>query len=198
MGLIENFFVELDRVWKQPLEKRIPLRVIGSGALMLQANYERRTKDGDVIETADLTNEIKKTLLGIAGKGTDMHKRWNIYLDIVIPGLPFFPQQPRYHPAPGLKGLKALDVHVLDVLDVVVTKLKRFNANDASDVKAMVDLGLVDHKLFVERFETAVDRFSMDARAEENLPKCIKNLNTVERDYLQVPESKIALPDWME
>lgn len=102
MSLIENFFVELDRAWKRPPKERIPLRVIGSAALMLRTDYERRTKDGDVIETDDLTEEIKKELLGVAGQGTDMHRRWNTCLDIVIRGLPFFPQRPQYHPIPGL------------------------------------------------------------------------------------------------
>ena len=196
MGLIEDFFADLDRGWKRPRGGRIPLRVIGSAALMLGTGYERRTKDGDVIETDELTVDIRKALLDVAGKGADMHMRWGIYLDIVIRGLPFLPRRPVYHPVAGLKALKAFDVHALDVTDVVVTKLMRFNANDASDVKAMVDLGLVKRKDLVQRFESAVDNFSMDARAED-LPRCIRNLNTVERDHLRVPESKIDLPDWM-
>lgn len=51
MNLVDDFFEELDRLWT-PEEggRRIPLHVIGTTALVLQTNYERGTKDGDVLE----------------------------------------------------------------------------------------------------------------------------------------------------
>jgi hypothetical protein len=36
-------------------------------------------------------------------------------------------------------------IEVLDVVDVVVSKLKRFHANDLRDIEAMVDRDLVPH-----------------------------------------------------
>jgi hypothetical protein len=82
------------------------------------------------------------------------------------------------------------------VVDVVVSKLKRFHANDVSDVRAMVDAGRVDHARLVERFRLAVDVFSCDARADD-LPRYVGNLHRVEREYFGVPESDIELPDWI-
>jgi hypothetical protein len=41
------------------------------------------------------------------------------------------------------------------------------------------------------------DRFEMDARAETHLAECIDNLNQVERDLLQVDETSIELPGWL-
>ena len=81
--------------------------------------------------------------------------------------------------------------------DIVVSKLKRLNQNDIDDIKAMAGKNLLDHKKLVSRFESAVDRFSTDARAED-LPTYIRNLNRIERDFLGVPESRIELPGWME
>jgi hypothetical protein len=43
----EQFFQDIDAGWKWPATDKILIRVLGSAALMLQANYERGTKDGD-------------------------------------------------------------------------------------------------------------------------------------------------------
>lgn len=92
--------------------------------------------------------------------------------------------------------MKHFEIEALDVVDVIVTKLKRFNANDVSDVSAMVAGGWLKHPEMIERFRRAVDGFSMDARAED-LPHYVKNLHAVERDYFRVPPSQIELPDWI-
>jgi hypothetical protein len=198
MSAIKNFFLEVDRLWKPHGPGKIKLRVIGSGALLLQTDYERGTKDGDVLESLELTPDIKERLRTLAGKKTDLHKRTRLYLDIVVSGLPFLPHGPKFHPQNSLNSeLTHFEIATLDVVDVVVSKLMRFNSDDAGDVAAMVNKGLVPHKKLVERFSAAVDGFSMDARAED-LPKIIKNLHKVERDLFHVPESRIELPDWME
>jgi hypothetical protein len=108
----------------------------------------------------------------------------------------FLPQKPVFLPAPALP-LTNFSVEVLELTDVVVSKLKRFNQNDAADIAAMAQKRLLDHKRLVERFEAAVDFHSTSAYAED-FPKAIANLNRVERDYLGVPESAIELPDWMQ
>lgn len=64
MQLLEDFFTEIDRSWRRPpaqLEK-LQLSLIGSGALMLQASYERGTKDSDVFETHGLPADIQPQL----------------------------------------------------------------------------------------------------------------------------------------
>jgi len=198
MTEIEAFFKEIDRLWEPTQPAKIPLRVIGSGALFLQTSYSRTTKDGDVLETLHVTPELKTKLTALAGKHTPLHKRTGLYLDIVIPGLPFLPHGPIYHAQKKLNGsLRHFSIEALDVTDVVVSKLTRFNQNDADDVRAMVDLNLVTHARLIERFSAAVDGFAMDSRAD-NFPRYIANLHRVERDMLRVPESKIELPDWMQ
>jgi len=197
VALIRDFFIELDRRWKQTQAERIPLRVIGSTALMLHTRYERRTKDSDVIETDFLTEPVRVALLDIAGQTTELHRRYGMYLDIVARAIPFLPHPPAYRLVESLENLKNFSVDALDATDVVVSKLKRFNANDAGDVEAMVNMGVVEHARLIERFKSAVDGYELDARVEE-LPKFIANFHVVERDWFQVPETRIDLPDWMD
>lgn len=195
--MFDRFFQEIDRGWRGSRATKIPLRLIGSAALMLQADYRRGTKDGDVWQTASITDEIKASLIAMAGKGTSLHKRHGIYIDVVANGLPFLPSPPRWHAQGELNAtLTTFEVEVLDVVDVVVSKLKRFHANDQSDVKAMIDLDRVPHAQLVERFRTAMDVFTGDARAGQ-LRGYIANLNRVERDMLGVDETEIELPDWI-
>ncbi|PIP82624.1 MAG: hypothetical protein CO113_15685 [Elusimicrobia bacterium CG_4_9_14_3_um_filter_62_55] len=196
MAAIEAFLRDIDGRWKPEGEGKITLQVLGSCALMLQADYERGTKDGDVLETGQLTAPIKRRLSDLAGAGTDLHKRHRLYIDFVPAGLPFLPQRPDFHPAKSLADLRRFRVEVLDAADVVVSKLKRFKPDDIKDIRAMVvECGLVDHARLLERFHRAADWFSMDARSE-SLPRIVKNLNTVEREYFDAPPTRIELPEW--
>ncbi len=197
MKIIEEYFSELDKRWRLPQENPIPLRVIGAGALMLQTNYSRGTKDADILEIEEISGEIRKKLLELAGQGSELHRSYRLYLDIVREAITFLPQQPVFCEIRSLQELRNFKVEALDVTDTVVSKLKRFNANDVSDIRAMIKSGKVEHSKLLERFRMAVDRYSVDARAED-LPKYVKNLHTAERDYFMVPETDIKLPDWLE
>ena len=197
MRIIEDFFHDVDAAWSWETAPRIPLRLIGSTALFLQTSYVRGTKDSDILELQDLTRETKARLLSIAGPRTKIHERRKIYLDIVGNGIPFMPWPARWHPVTALAGaLRNFDVSVLDVVDVVVSKLKRLHEDDLTDVAAMVERDLVPHAALIERFRSAVDSFSGDARASD-LPKYVRNLHRVERDVLGVDESEVELPSWI-
>jgi hypothetical protein len=192
--MIGDFFRDIDERWKPSGPDKIRL---GSTALMLRSNYDRGTKDSDVLETAQITKAVAEQLRALAGKGTDLHRRHRMYLDIVSAALPFLPQQPRCHPHPSLTAsLANFEIEVLDVIDVVVSKLKRFNPADQSDIEAMIDRGLVPHDALIERFNDAVDAFEMDARADD-LPQYVRNLHSVERNIFDVSETAIELPAWI-
>jgi hypothetical protein len=134
----------------------------------------------------------------LAGPGTTLHSRHKLYIEIVSSGLPLLPQAPAWRDIPELnKDLTSFRLEVLDVLDVIVSKLRRFHANDVRDIEAMVNLDLVPHEALLERFLSAVECFLMDSRAE-NLSRCVKNFHRVERDMLLVNETPIALPDWLQ
>ena len=123
MKRIHDLLSDVDRKWKPLGDEPVRLRIIGSAALMLQSDFERGTKDGDILEADEITS--------------------------------------------------------------------------IDDIKAMSVRKLLVHKRLIDRFGSALDRFSADARAED-LPRFIKNLNSIERDVLGVSESVIDLPDWMQ
>jgi len=93
--------------------------------------------------------------------------------------------------------LKNFSIKVLDVVDVVLSKLTRFNRQDADDIREMVERDLVDHGRLVARFNAAADWFSIDARVSQ-LPRYLKNLRTIEHDFLDVQPSDIELPEGAE
>lgn len=83
MTLIHEFFRELDAGWGTPPPAKVCLRVIGSSALMLQTDYARGTKDSDVLETNDLTDNVKSRLLAAGGMGSRLHTKYAMYLELV-------------------------------------------------------------------------------------------------------------------
>lgn len=158
---------------------------------MLQAQYERGTRDSDVLETESLTRPIKDALLALAGRSTRLAAQAGMYLDIVPNGFPFLPRVPDWRPVSTLR-LEHFEVQALAVVDVVVSKLKRFSANDVDDADATIKLGLVGHAELVVRFQSAFTEFSHDSRAAD-LERYVANLHRVERDLLGVSETDFDL-----
>lgn len=190
MTIIHDLFAEIDEQWPGAQTR---LSLIGCGALMLQVDYERGTKDGDVFETLELSAEAKTQLVALAGPGSKLHARHKLYVDIVKNGVPFLPHVPKWN---RVQKLRKLEIVALDVVDVVVSKLKRFNANDQTDIDAMIERELVPHERLLTRFRLAVEEFAGDARAED-LPKYVENLHRIERDMLGAAETEIELPSWI-
>lgn len=196
MKPIHRFLAEIDERWKPAGGEPIRLKIIGSAALMLQADYERGTKDGDILEAAEITPAVREQLLALAGPKSALFQKYRMYIEVVTRAIMFLPQKPVFHPIPE-PAMRNFSAEALDLTDVVVSKLKRYNQNDAADAEAMARLGLLDHARLVERFEAAVDFHSTSAYAED-FGRFIANLNRVERDFLRVPESMIELPDWLQ
>ena len=196
--MVEAFLQDLDARWKPVATERIVLRVIGSTALMLQAKYVRGTKDSDVFHTNEIDDDLAKRLLAIAGVGTDVHKRHRLYIQLVRSGLLFRRQVVEWRALDELNaGLRSFRIEVMSVLDVVVSKLKRLNANDLTDIQAMIERELVTHEALIACFRDAVD-FTMDAKADD-LPQYRANLHRVERDMFGIEApTPIELPRWVE
>ena len=195
MSVIEAFLQEVDAAWRQP-GPTIPLRIIGSTALMLQTSYDRGTKDSDILETDELTYPIAARLIEIAGPDTAIHKRRGLYVDIVRRGIPFRRQTPVCVPLEQLNAkLQHFEVSAMSVVDVVVGKLARFIANDRSDIDAMIARELAAHDEVVSCFQEAID-FKMGLTSDE-FARHLRNLHTVERDMFDVAETELKEPSWV-
>ena len=92
------------------------MRVIGSTALFLQADYSRGTKDTDILELENLTPNIQEKLLHFGGKESVLFKKYRIYLEIVGRSWPFLHQKPLFHPIEKLnQSLKNFRIEALDI-----------------------------------------------------------------------------------
>jgi hypothetical protein len=196
MTPFETFLQDLDRLYagqKPTGTAKVGLRILGSVALMIQADYVRGTKDGDVLETTPINQGIKQELLGLGGKGTALANRHGLYLDIVNSGILFIPHATVYRPFPELSvALSCFDVEVMDITDACVTKLNRFSGNDQADLAAMVRLGKLDHAHFLERFLSAIDHCRGQAFSDD-YPRIVDRFHQAERDIFLVPETHIDL-----
>lgn len=137
-----DFFTELDAAWPTPAGTPFALRIIGSTALMLMHDYQRGTKDTDILRTLDLTSEISSRLVDLGGRASPLSRRHRMFLEIVPSGFPFLPRAPRWHRV-DIPTLRVFEVHALDVVDVVVAKLARLNDSDLGDIEAMIERELV-------------------------------------------------------
>ena len=196
MRPLEGFMRDLDGRFAGGRHPRLGLRLIGSTALMLQSSYQRGTKDVDVLESNEVEPGARADLLALAGRGTVLALRHAMYLEFVPGGIPFLPQQPRWHVVPGLADLRGFTVEVLDVVDVVVAKIARWSALDQQDARAVIERDLVPHALLVDRFRAAVDWLVGDARANQ-LPRSVDRLHELEETMLAVEPTAIDLPSWI-
>lgn len=198
MSPFVNLLVDVDRRWDAVDDARIELRIIGASALLMQSDYNRATKDSDVLETDELDAKTKARLLALAGAGTELARRHRLYVEMVPQGLPLLPAQPDWHARPEInRQLAHFVVCTLDIHDVVLSKLLRFSANDISDIEAMVGRELVTHSRLLARFRSAIGWLAESARGHL-AAACVANFNRVERDMFVVRESAIELPDWLD
>jgi hypothetical protein len=57
----------------------------------------------------------------------------------------------------------------------------------------MIDLGRVEHELLLARFRSAMEIYSLDSRADEDLPCCVRNFHQIERDFFLMDETPFDL-----
>lgn len=194
---VREFLRAIDDAWSPRPAQKLTLRVIGSTALMLQSNYARGTKDSDIVQTDSVTPQIADQLVALAGPNTKLFQRFRMYIQVVNSAILFKRQTVAWCTPSGLEDLRSFHVEAMSIVDVVVSKLKRFDANDRDDIAAMIDRELVSHEELVACFRQAVD-FTDDAKSDR-LPQWIANLHRVERDSfgIDVP-TEIELPSWVD
>lgn len=197
MNPIEAFFLDLDSVWLGT-PTRVPLRILGSSALMLQTSYYRGTKDADILETTEINPLIQGQLLSLAGKSSPLFHRHRLYIEFLAPAFPLLAPTAFWSPLESLnQNLTHFELWVLDPTDIAVSKLRRFHGNDRADIDEMIHRGLIPHAQFVSQFRQVLESLRLDARSAD-IPRLIANFNTVERDFFLEAETVIEIPEWAD
>lgn len=192
---VAEFLRAVDRAWLAlEGEPRVRLDIVGGSALLLRTNYARVTEDVDVLE-AWLDPSLGERVNEIAGISSPLRDRHGLYVQRIAPGLPFLPRVPRWHVVELGLGLRHLDIRALDLVDVAISKLKRFDSRDESDIDWLVANEYVSLQDFRARFHLAYDD-AAESSKEDLLERVVRHFNRVERDYFAASETPVEPPDW--
>jgi Nucleotidyltransferase of unknown function (DUF6036) len=134
------------------LTEAIDLHCLGGFAVTMQYGLSRTTADIDVLAAtpAGRLSELQH----LAGEGSDLHRRFGVYLQsvrtVMYPEnyearlIRMWPDQPFEH-----LRLFALEAH-----DLALTKLERNSDVDREDVQALARAGFINEAALRERYET--------------------------------------------
>lgn len=194
--MINEFFQNIDRDWQPSGCEPIDLHIIGSTALFLKTDYDRETKDSDILQLSADKSETMSSLKILAGKGTELARKHGLYLDIVPAHVLFLPLQPDYEICTALSKIQNFKIFVLDVHDVVVSKLLPYRTQDREDIIWLADHQLIMPSQLADRFKLAID--NLNPEKTHHATSCIENLHEVQREILRVAETEIILPTWLK
>jgi hypothetical protein len=141
----DAFLTEIDA----SLQRAIELHCLGGFVLHARFDLPRPTYDVDFIVA--IPNDAPLQLVALAGKGTPLAKKHNLYLDKV--NLGFYPDDyedrltdlatPQFH---SLK-LRAMEPH-----DLVLAKLNRNSPKDQYDVRFLAEKGQLEASVLEARY----------------------------------------------
>lgn len=125
-----SFFLEIDAA----VAEKIELHCLGGFIVSVLYDLGRSTSDIDVIAISPRNESVR--LIEMAGKGSDLHRRHGVFLDLVtIASVPDDYEQ-------RLSGIfteafKHLRIFALDPYDIALAKLERNIQRDRDDVRCL-------------------------------------------------------------
>jgi hypothetical protein len=145
-----------------PSNEKTVLYLGGGAAILLVYDGQLRTDDVDLI--GERTGLLKR-LSEEAGKGSELHRATDYYLDIVPPGL--FPQEWGWRSRTTrleLPGLQHIELRVLELHDLILSKLKRFAGKDQEDIRGLCEREEFDIDILRSRYTGARLPYDHDER----------------------------------
>ncbi|MGH9318785.1 MAG: DUF6036 family nucleotidyltransferase [Vicinamibacteria bacterium] len=136
-----------------------------------------RTDDVDLI--GERTGLLKR-LSEEAGKGSELHRATDYYVDIVPPGL--FPQDWGWRSRTTsleLPGLEHIELRILELHDLILSKLKRFAGKDREDIRGLCEREKFDIETLRSRYTQARLPYDYDERE-----KLEANFRFIESEFL--------------
>lgn len=143
--------------WKSFLEEvdgrvegAVELHCLGGFVVTMFYGLGRSTADVDVITIAP--GDVIGQLIQLAGKGSELHRRYGIYLDLVT--IATVPEDYDQRLVEILTGsFKCLRLFALDPYDIALSKLERNIQRDRDDVKYLARTVPFDLNVLRERYE---------------------------------------------
>jgi Nucleotidyltransferase of unknown function (DUF6036) len=141
-----SFLTEIDG----QVEGTVELHCLGGFVVTMLYGLGRPTGDVDVITIAP--RDVIEQLLQLAGKGSELHRRYGIYLDFVtIATVPEDYDQRLMEIMPG--AFERLRLFALDPYDLALAKLERNIQRDRDDVKYLARTIPFDLNVLRDRYE---------------------------------------------
>ena len=141
-----SFLLQVD----EALEEQAELHCFGGFVVTMLYGLARITADVDVITIAP--GSAKRHLLDLAGKESEFHRKYGMYLDFVtVASVPEDYDQRLTEMFPG--AFKHLRLLAFDPYDVALSKLERNIQRDRDDVKHLARTIPFDLDVLKDRYE---------------------------------------------
>lgn len=155
-----SFFREID----EQMDEEVNLECLGGFVITQIYGLERSTADVDVIGV--IPNTQSRFLLEIAGEGSQLHRKYKIYFDLVgIAQIPENYQERLTEIYPNT--FKYLRLFALDAYDVALAKIERNIQRDRDDVKFLAKVVPFDLDVLQERYEKELRPILGNPRRED-------------------------------
>jgi hypothetical protein len=150
-----GFLAEVDRRLDRPVE----LHCLGGFVLAVLWGLQRPTGDVDFIECEP--SSAVEEVIGIAGEGSELARRFNIHLHRV--GVAEYPEAyvSRLSDITP-EGFVRLRLMALEVHDVALSKIGRNSPRDRADVEFLARRGALDSNVLAERFEHELRPYALN------------------------------------
>jgi hypothetical protein len=143
----KSFLKALD----ERLGEAVELHCIGGFAITMQYGLSRATSDIDVLTS--IPRKKLATLQDLAGQGSDLHRRFKVYLQpVTIATYPEDYERRLIRMWPRFR-LAHLQLFVLEPHDLALTKLERNGDVDRQDILALAGARLIDAETLRRRYE---------------------------------------------
>jgi hypothetical protein len=152
--------LKLDSPWNEFLNEidelqTAPTQIICIGGFVVTKihGFSRNTGDLDYIESP---SELAAQLDAIAGKGSPLHKKYNLYVDYVgaLVTMPINFDERLMEVSFQFKNLK---IFIPDVYDLILSKMERNSPKDYEDVHFLAEKYSLGFAILRKRFDEELD-----------------------------------------
>ena len=157
-----SFLQALDEL----LEETVQLHCIGGFVVTMHFGLSRATSDIDILPGA-IPGVTLARLQALAGQGSDLHRRFRVYLQPVgVAGYPddYESRLTRMWPT---FDLRHLHLYALEAHDLALTKIERNSDVDRQDVLDLAGAGHLDPAALRERYAEARPNLIGNARKHD-------------------------------